>query len=147
MNALLADVVLVLHAALACFVVAGLPLVAIGHVRQWRWIDDWRFRAAHLAAIATIALEAWCGIDGPLTTLEDRLRGAATGEGFVEHWVRRALFFSAPPWVFTCAYTVFALGVLATWWLHPPRRRPVRELPVHRPATACARDDAIDRVR
>ena len=42
---------------------------------------------------------------------------------FVGHWLQRLLYYEAPAWVFTVAYSVFGLLVLATWWLFPPRNR------------------------
>lgn len=123
----LADAVLVLHVAIAVFVVAGLPLILAGHALRWRWATGLWFRLAHLAAIAIIVAESWFGIACPLTTLEMALReraGAATyGGGFIEHWFQRLLFYDAPAWIFTCAYTVFGALVLSTWWFVPPRRR------------------------
>ena len=50
-----------------------------------------------------------------------RGRDTYTG-GFVEHWLQRVLYYDAPAWVFTLAYSLFALAVLATWWRYPPRR-------------------------
>jgi hypothetical protein len=32
------------------------------------------------------------------------------------------VFYRAPYWVFTFAYTLFALLVLAAWWFYPPIR-------------------------
>jgi hypothetical protein len=43
--------------------------------------------------------------------------------GFIEHWLQRLLYYDAPGWVFTLAYSVFGLAVVATWWWFPPRRR------------------------
>ncbi len=123
----LADAVLVLHVAIAVFVVAGLPLVVAGHFLRWRWATSLWLRLAHLAAIAVIVAESWFAVACPLTTLEMALRtraGTATyGGGFIEHWFRRLLFYDAPPWVFTAAYTLFGALVLSTWWFAPPRRR------------------------
>ncbi|HEX7689182.1 MAG TPA: DUF2784 domain-containing protein [Burkholderiaceae bacterium] len=123
----LADLVLAVHAAIAASVVLGLFAIVVGNLRGWRWVNDGRFRAAHLAAIAIVAAESWLGIPCPLTTLETSLRARAGGTtyagGFIEHWVRRALFFDGPAWAFTLAYTAFGLAVLASWWRWPPRRR------------------------
>ena len=83
------------------------------------------FRIAHVAAIGIIVAESWLGFICPLTTLEMWLRSrageASYGGGFIEHWVQQLLYYSAPPWVFVAAYTVFALAVLVTWWYFPPR--------------------------
>jgi membrane protein implicated in regulation of membrane protease activity len=32
------------------------------------------------------------------------------------------LYYEAPFWVFTLAYTAFAILVLLAWWRFPPRR-------------------------
>jgi hypothetical protein len=123
---LFADGVLVLHVALAAFVVAGLGVAVIGNLQHWKWVNNFWFRSAHLAAISIVAAEAWFGVACPLTTLEIWLRSSAGapvyGGGFVDHWLRRLLYYDAPPWVFVLAYTLFACLVVATWWYFPPRR-------------------------
>jgi polyferredoxin len=123
----LADLVLATHFGLVVFVVGALPLIVVGNVRGWVFVNGWWFRLAHLAAIGIVAAQAWLGIVCPLTTLESWLRaeaGQATYESsFIEHWLTRILFYEAPVWVFTAAYTLFALAVAAAWWRFPPRRR------------------------
>ncbi|MGE3775110.1 MAG: DUF2784 domain-containing protein [Gammaproteobacteria bacterium] len=123
---LLADAVLLLHFGVVLFVVGGLVLVVAGHRRGWRWVDGWWFRLAHLAAIAYVVLQTWFGQICPLTTLESWLRVRAGApvydESFIEHWVRRFLYYDAPSWVFAAAYTAFGLLVVLAWWRFPPRR-------------------------
>ncbi len=123
----LADSVLALHLAVVAFVVGGLVFIIIGNLLRWRWVNALWFRLAHLAAIAVVAAEAWFGVTCPLTTLEMWLRaksGAATAathsESFVGYWLHRLLFYSAPPWVFALAYSVFALLVVGAWFRFPP---------------------------
>jgi hypothetical protein len=124
---LLADLVLSLHVAVVLFVVGGLVLILVGNWRGWRWVNSWWLRVAHLAAIGVVVAEAWLGYVCPLTTLEMALRRkarAATYEGsFLEHWLQNLLYYDAPPWVFTLAYTIFGLAVATTWICLPPRRR------------------------
>lgn len=124
---LLADAVLVLHAAIVVFVVGGLVLIVVGNFRRWRWVNGFGFRLAHLAAIGIVAAQAWLGVICPLTTLEMWLRTEARAEtyagSFVEHWVQRFLYYDAPPWVFVLLYSLFGLLVLATWWYFPPTFR------------------------
>lgn len=127
---LLADAVLCSHVALMVFVVLGLPLIIVGNLRRWPWINSPWLRFAHLATILIVAAEAWSGVVCPLTTLEMWLRAKANGstyEGsFVEHWLQALLFWQAPAWVFTTVYTLFGVAVLATWCLWPVRlRRPL----------------------
>ena len=123
---LLADAVLVVHFGVVLFVVGGLVLVLVGNWLRWRWVNHLWFRLVHLAAIAVVVLQAWLRQYCPLTTLESWLRVQA-GSGayqtsFIEHWLQRLIYFQAPFWVFTVAYTVFAVLVLLAWWRFPPRR-------------------------
>ena len=123
--ALIADLVLALHAALVVFVVGGVPLIVAGNLRGWRWVNGLGFRLLHLAAIAVVAAQAWLGIHCPLTTLEMWLRAQAGlptyAESFVGHWLQRLLYFDAPGWAFMLVYTLFALVVAGVWLRFPPR--------------------------
>ena len=115
---LLADAVLLLHFGVVLFVIGGLVL-------SWRWVNSLWFRLAHVLAIGVVVAQAWLGKVCPLTVLESWLRVQAGSpsysKSFVEHWVQRLLFYEAPFWVFTLAYSVFGLLVLASWWYFPPR--------------------------
>lgn len=127
---LLADAVLLLHFGVVVFVVAGLAAVVIGNLRAWRWVNSMRFRLVHLCAIGVVVVQSVLGKLCPLTVLESWLReqagGAAYTGSFIEHWVQRILFHEAPFWVFTAAYIVFGLLVVAAWWRFPPRRKSPR---------------------
>jgi polyferredoxin len=124
---LLADLVLALHVGVVAFAVGGLLLVIVGNLRHWSWVNFLWLRIAHLLAIAIVVLEAWLGITCPLTSLEMHLRtqaGAASYDGgFIEHWLAQLLYFDAPLWAFTLAYSLFGLAVLAAWWRFPPQSR------------------------
>ena len=123
----LADAVLILHTSIAIFVVVGLLLILVGNWWRWGWVNGFWFRLAHLGAIATVVAEAWLGLVCPLTTLEMWLREQANQTiyqgSFIEHWLQTLLYYDAPAWVFTLAYTLFGLVVLATWLIYPPRRK------------------------
>lgn len=123
---LLADAVLLLHFGVVLFVVGGLVLVLLGNALGWGWVNRWSFRLAHLAAIAVVVVQAWLGRLCPLTTLESWLRvqagGSAYRQSFIEHWLQRILYWDAPSWVFTAAYTAFGALVLLAWWRYPPQR-------------------------
>jgi hypothetical protein len=123
MNTLLADTVLVVHFLFVAFVVGGLALIWIGAAAGWPWVRDFRFRAAHLAAIVFVAGEALAGVWCPLTVWEDALRGAHADRSFIARWIHRVLFYDFPGWVFTAAYVAFALIVAATWWRIRPKKR------------------------
>lgn len=125
MQSLLADLILILHFAVVLFIVGGLALIWTGAGVGWRWVRNFWFRTAHLAAILFVAGEALAGVWCPLTVWEDLLRGGARGEaGFIARWVHRILFYSFPEWVFTIAYVLFALAVIATFYLVRPASRP-----------------------
>jgi hypothetical protein len=123
MQALLADLILVVHFAFVLFVVGGLALVWIGAAAGWQWIRNLWFRIAHLAAIVFVAGEALTGVWCPLTVWEDALRGAKQEKTFVARWIHRLMYYDFPDWVFTTAYVLFALLVATSWWLVRPRRR------------------------
>lgn len=126
-HALLADAVLVVHAAVVLFVAGGLLAIVLGGWRGWAWTATPAFRTAHALAIGIVVAQAWLGADCPLTTLESWLRLQAHGEpytqGFIAHGLQRLIFYDAPAWLFTLGYTLFAAAVAAAWWKFPPRRR------------------------
>ncbi|MBT8446820.1 MAG: DUF2784 domain-containing protein [Gammaproteobacteria bacterium] len=122
---LAADALLLVHALFVVFVVIGLLLILLGGARRWRWVRNPWFRAAHLAAIAFVVLQAWLGRICPLTLWENALHARAgdavyTGS-FIARHVEALLYYDAPPWVFTVTYSVFGVLVAAAWWWVRPR--------------------------
>ena len=122
---LAADAILLLHVLFVAFVISGLLLISAGYFRGWAWVRNPWFRLAHILAIGVVVLQAWLGRICPLTIWEMALRkkaGDATYEGsFIGHWLQSLLYYDAPAWVFTVAYTGFGLLVVATWILVRPR--------------------------
>jgi hypothetical protein len=122
----LANIVLAAHLAVVAFVVLGLALVIVGNLRQWQWVNQLWLRLTHLGAIAVVVVEASFRVTCPLTTLEMWLRVKANAEvyggGFVEHWLHWLLYYEAPAWAFSLAYSLFGLLVVATWWYFPPSK-------------------------
>ena len=116
----LADLVLIAHFAFVLFVVGGLAMVWLGAAAGWRWVRNFWFRAAHLAAIAFVAAESLAGVWCPLTVWEDALRGRHEERSFVARWIHRVMFYDLPEWLFAAAYVLFALVVAATWRLVRP---------------------------
>lgn len=119
-----ADVTLVSHFLVVCFVIFGLILVFTGRILQWKWVRNPWFRLIHLVTIGVVVLQSWIGILCPLTTLEMWLRERA-GETvysstFISHWIGQLLYYEAPQWVFAICYTIFGLLVLLSWfWVRP----------------------------
>src|SRR2546428_9185770 len=122
---ILADLIVVLHAAYVAFVTLGLVAILIGWAMRWNWVRNCWFRVAHLTAIAIVCAEAILGIVCPLTDLENslRARGGQTGYpgDFIGYWVHELIFFDAPPWAFTICYIGFGLLVVTAFLIAPPR--------------------------
>ncbi len=118
---MIADMVLLIHAAIVVFNVGGLAAIAVGGWLGWHWVRYRVFRWAHLGALGFISIEALLGITCPLTRLEDWLRGESTPSGFVARWISRWLYWDLPAWVFVVAYiSVFACAAVL-WIMVPPR--------------------------
>ncbi|HEV2169333.1 MAG TPA: DUF2784 domain-containing protein [Candidatus Binatus sp.] len=121
----LADAVVIVHAAYVVFVVIGFVAIVAGAIAGARWSRSFALRAAHLAAILLVCVEVAIGVVCPLTRLENslRLRAGATSypADFVGYWVDRLIFYNAPTWLFGLLYFGFAALVALSWWLWPPR--------------------------
>jgi hypothetical protein len=123
----LADVVVFVHIAYVSFIVLGQLVILLGIALRWRWVRNPTFRVAHLIAILIVAFEAIVGIRCPLTTMEDKLRewaGQTVDSGtFIGRLLDGILFHTWPSYVFTLCYVGFAVLVLLTLTLAPPRWR------------------------
>jgi hypothetical protein len=122
---ILADALLLLHIFVVIFIVAGLAVIYAGRAFIWSWVRNPWFRLLHVVAIGIVVLQSWVGVICPLTTWEMWLRNQAgdtayTGS-FISHWLETLLYYQAPAWVFTVAYTVFGALVVASWFVVRPR--------------------------
>ena len=79
---LLADAILLFHAAYVAYVVLGLVAIVVGIALNWNWVRNFWFRITHLAAIGLVVTESLVGLECPLTVLENRLRQAAGQRGY-----------------------------------------------------------------
>ena len=136
-----ADALLVLHFLYFLFCVLGEVAVLLGALvlrlrpaaaGSLAWIRSRRFRIVHLAAVVIVGIEGLIGMLCPLTAWEYMLRRAAgqTVESeipLVPRILRSVLFYDFPFWVFTVLYVGFAVLVLVSFFLFPPRK------PAHRP--------------
>ena len=120
---MLADLVLLVHAAFVLFVVGGLAAVWIGAALDRAWCRNRWFRALHAAAIGFVVVETLLGYACPLTLWEAALRGTRADRGFIQQWVSAVLYWDAPAWLFAALYAAFGAVVAWTWVRIPPRRR------------------------
>ena len=130
---LLADLVVTAHFALVVAVLAGLLLILVGWWRGWNWTRNFWFRVAHLIVIEVVAGQAFLLIECPFTTVERHYRG---GKGHLHdteesmalgRFCNETLFLAIvddparPPLLMVAGYFGFALLVVLTWVLAPPR--------------------------
>jgi hypothetical protein len=124
---MLADTILVVHFLFIAFVLGGQGCILVGAFRRWAWIRRRGFRVSQLVAIAVVVVQSWVGMVCPLTLWESTCRrtsGETTYTGtFVSYWVSKLVYFDVPQRVFTTAYTLFGLIVLASWFIVKPEKR------------------------
>jgi hypothetical protein len=126
--AFLADAIVVFHAAYVGFVVVGQFLILIGLALKWSWVRNPWFRVIHLIAIVVVGLEAAGGVTCPITEWENQARlaaGQTVEEGtFMGRLAHHLLFYrDVDQWYFDVGHMAFAVLVLATFLLAPPRWR------------------------
>jgi len=122
-----ADIVAVIHLGYVVFVILGFVFIVVGIIFEWRWIRNPWFRFLHLAAILAVAIESILGVSCPFTVLEFRLRyptgSVQERSSFIGSFIDSVLFYEAPGWVFTAIYAAFAMLVLITFIMAPPKRK------------------------
>lgn len=121
---LAADLLLILHVLFVLFVVGGLLAIYLGDYLHWHWVRSLAFRIMHLLSIGVVVLQSWLGMICPLTIWEMNLRvsaGASAYTGsFIQYWLHKLIYFSAPEWVFVVLYTGFGALVLLSWYVVRP---------------------------
>lgn len=120
-----ADAIVLLHMTYALVVVLGLPVTWMGILLKQEWVRNFWWRCGHLAMIAIVVAEAWAGIPCPLTVWERDLRTLAQQQSysgdFIANLVHEWLFYEAPQWAFTTAYSLFGFLVFISFVVAPPR--------------------------
>lgn len=123
MNAALGQFVLAVHVAVIAFNIFGLVAVPLGKWRGWRWVRGFRWRAAHIASLALVALQAVLGRACFLTDWQQALTGAAETEPLIMRWVNSLIYWELPMWAFGAAYVaVFAYALWLWRWARPIRQ-------------------------
>ena len=116
---LAADAVLLLHLAVAGFIVLVPPLAWLGKARGWRWVRSPWLRLPHLGITALVLAEDLAGRLCPLTEWEWALRQEALADGqprrsWTAEWAGRLLYADLPDWAYTVLYAALLAIVLAT---------------------------------
>jgi hypothetical protein len=123
----LADVIAIIHLGYVIYVILGFILIVVGIILRWKWIKNLPFRITHLLAIVGVACEALLGVNCPLTVLEFKLRYASNLSeekvSFIGTIIDSLLYYNAPGWLFTIIYTAFAITVIITFIIAPPKRK------------------------
>jgi hypothetical protein len=108
------------------FVVFGQLAIWAGVLWRWQWIRNPWFRWIHLAMMTIVGLEAVFGLTCPLTRWEADLREMAgqevQGESFLGRLLHNLIFVDLPSSVITSIHIAFALLVIGTFVVFPPRR-------------------------
>jgi hypothetical protein len=124
---ILADIIVALHLGYVSYVLIGQILILLGWIMRWGWVRNLWFRVTHLAAILVVAIESIFQIECPMTTWEYDLRVLAQQDAvegsFIGRFLGEILFYDAPadhP-AFLFSYVAFAVLVVATFVLLPPR--------------------------
>ena len=124
---LLADIIVVVHLAYACFVLFGFLAIVIGVPCGWNWIRNFPFRVTHLICTVFVPLETLIRMTCPLTTLENYFLRASGAKGysrsFIGNFVSKILFYEAPEWIFAIIYVALAILVVLYFILFPPFRK------------------------
>jgi hypothetical protein len=129
---LLADLVLAIHIAYVAYILLGLVLILVGLWRRWNWVRSPWFRFTHLAAILIVVLELIFKTACPLTVWEVELRllaGQTVSEAtFIGRLMHYLLFVAVPGWMAQAIYIGFALVIVVTLVLAPPRWKGGKQL-------------------
>jgi Protein of Unknown function (DUF2784) len=124
---LIADLVMVVHAAFSLFVVLGLVFIVTGPILGWSWINHTRFRVLHLAATLIVVTRVWLGVPCPFSVAEDQWRSQTSASCVfcpdVHNVFHRLAFRGNNPGHFACSATIVGLVVAAAfalnlrpWW-------------------------------
>ncbi len=126
--AFVADLIVFFHLLYVIFAVGGELVIISGGIFKWKWIRNFQFRIAHLIAVVFVAIEALMGMICPLTEWEYRLRVLAGQQvdkdiTFIGQIIRKIIFYNFPAWVFTTMYIGFAVIVILSIIIIPPKRK------------------------
>jgi hypothetical protein len=118
--------VLYFHFAVVAFNVFWLLVVPIGGWVRWRFVRNYWWRIAHIAALILVAAQAVAGRLCFLTIIQEYLQGRAGGEmdapSLLTRIVSRAIYWPLPDWAFAPLYVLALVFAALLWRFVPPRR-------------------------
>lgn len=120
-----ADLIVAIHVAYVGYVVVGQLAIWLGAAFKRQWVRNIWFRLSHLAAICFVAYEALVNMVCPLTAWEGQLRemaGETPRQGsFMGRLFHDVIFLDLPEWAFDYLHIGFAILVIGTFIVLPPR--------------------------
>jgi hypothetical protein len=119
----IAATILLLHAAIIAFNVAGLVVIPLGAWAGWRIVRIAWLRLLHLSLLAVVAGQALAGRACILTIWQNDLSGHTAAPPLIMGVVDRLIYWPLPLWVFTIIYCAVFLYVLLLTVLVPFWRR------------------------
>lgn len=128
MYSFFADLILFVHTILFVFIVGGELFIVTGGLLNYKIVRNMSFRMSHIAAMVYVAFEALLGIDCPLTVWERDFRIAAgqfnvSDLSFTAQLFQKIIFYDFPPIVFKILHPSFALLIVITFFIFPPRTK------------------------
>ena len=120
---MLADLIMLVHLALAGCITAGLVFIPIGYKLEWNWTKNRKLRLTHIILIGLITAETIVGLTCPLTTLEYSFRDVNPPESFLGYWIGKLLYWNLPHQVFVAIYSFSLAWVLFLWIRCPPKTK------------------------
>jgi len=118
--------VLYFHFAVVAFNVFWLLAVPIGSLLGWRFVRNYMWRIAHIAALILVAAQAVAGRLCFLTIVQEYLQGRAGAEmgtpSLLTRIVSRAIYWPLPDWAFAPLYVLALVFAALLWRFVPPRR-------------------------
>lgn len=128
MYSVLADLILICHAAIVAFNLFSLPVIIIGRLFRREFVHNPWFRYCHLASMGVVLVLAVFNRICPLTDWEWTLRsldiaGPAYNETKIQQWVGGLLYHEVPLNTIAAAYGIWFIAILIALWLIPVHRQ------------------------
>lgn len=122
MKIILADIILLIHFAIAFFIVCGF-FFPIPYKLNWNFAKNYYVRLIHILLITVVFIETLIGIICPLTIFENLLRSSYDTKSFISKWFGSLLFWDISINYFILIYFICFLWTLFIWFYYPPNKR------------------------